>query len=61
MGCLDIKDKIAMMIDSLQAAKQMLSADSIRPDLKANLEEHVRILKADLRDMYIELFKIQKN
>jgi hypothetical protein len=59
MTCLDIKDKIALMIDQMLTSKKMLADDSIRPDLKQRLEEELAILKTDVRELYIDLFKVQ--
>jgi hypothetical protein len=61
MTCLDIKDKIAMIIDQIQTSKKMLKDDSVRPDNRRRLEEDLTILRTDLREMYIELFKINEN
>jgi hypothetical protein len=59
MTCLDIKDKIAMMIDQIQISRKMLNDDSVRPNIKQRVEEDLVILKSDLKEMYIELFKLQ--
>jgi hypothetical protein len=58
---LDLQTKIAMMVDQLQTSKRMLKCDSTRPDVKRRLAEDIDILKADIRELYIELFKINEN
>lgn len=47
------------MIDQMLTSKQMINDDSIRPDLKQRLVEELVILKHDVRELYIDLFKIQ--
>ena len=61
MSCLNIQDKILLMIDSMQIAKRMLSDDSIRPEVKYNVEEELSILRQNIRELYIDLFKIINN
>jgi hypothetical protein len=61
MSALDIKTKLAMMIDQLQTSKRMLDRDDIRPDVKQRLEEDIAVLKVDIRELYIELFKLNIN
>ena len=61
MGYLDIHDKIALMIDSLQTAKRMLNDDSIRPSVKVQLEDYVKVLREDLKELYIEFYRIIRN
>lgn len=61
MTQLDIQTKIAMMIDSMLTAKKMLQDDNIRPALKARLEEDIARMHKDLRELYIDLFKIMSN
>lgn len=61
MGCLDIQDKLAMMIDSLKIANEMLRGDNLRNKQRIRLEEDVDILKRDIRELYIDLFKIISN
>ena len=58
---LDIKDKIAMMIDQIQTSRKMLEDDSTRPSTRQRLEEDLVILKDDLRQLYIDLFKLNIN
>lgn len=59
MICLDIKDKIAMMIDQIQISNKMLKDDAVRPNIKQRLEEDLIVLKTGIKEMYIELFKLQ--
>lgn len=61
MGCLDITTKLAMMIDSIQTAKRQLKRDDIRPAAKCRLEEEIAILRRDVKELYVELFKIISN
>jgi hypothetical protein len=59
MTCLDIQSKIALMIDQMLTSKKMLKDDAIRPDLRFRIEEELAILKHDVRELYIDLFKLQ--
>lgn len=49
------------MLDSIQSAKNMLNRDDIRPNTKVRLEEDIEVLRQDVKELYIELFKIIKN
>jgi hypothetical protein len=61
MTCLDLQTKIAMMVDQLQIAHKMLTQDDLRPDIKLRVEEDIAVLKEDVRELYIELFKVISN
>lgn len=61
MSCLNITTKIAMMMDSLQTAKGMLSDDSIRPNTKVRLQAEIEIWRRDIKELYIDLFKVIRN
>ena len=61
VSCLDMKIKIAMMLDQIKTIKKSLKDDSLRPALRQRLEDDLVILKRDVKELYYELFKIQKN
>jgi hypothetical protein len=61
MSCLDITTKIAMMIDQILTAKRMLKRDDIRPDVRQWVEEELSIWREDVKELYVELFKIMRD
>jgi len=58
---LDSLTRISIMLEQLKIIKGMLADDSIRPNHRQRLEEDRRTLKASLREVYFDLFKIISN
>jgi hypothetical protein len=61
MSCLDMQTKIAMMLDQISVIKRRLKDDSIRPSLRQRLLDDLKILKRDVKELYLDLFRIISN
>jgi hypothetical protein len=61
MSCLNILDKIGIMLEQLSITKHMMQEDGIRPKQLERLKEEYDILKTDIRNMYFDLFKVIRN
>lgn len=58
---LDSLTRISIMLEQLKIIKGMLADDSIRPNHRQRLEEDRRTIKAELRQLYFDLFKVISN
>jgi len=58
---LDIKTKILLMIEQLRLTKELLNDDCLRPKQRQKYQEEYDILKKDINDLLVDMYKIIKN